>query len=73
MGTLSLILAVIGGLLIGFSIGRKSVRFDGLFIVDDSENETTRWILDVKIDPQTIPSKKSIHLKVKMMDQNNEE
>ena len=73
MGILLFILTAIGAMLVGVVIGRKSMRCDGLFLVDDSDNETTRWILNVKIDPKTIPSKKSIHLKVKMMDKNIEE
>lgn len=73
MDILLCILIVIGALLIGVFIGRKSMGYDGLFLVDDSDDKTVQWILDVKIDPMTIPSKKSIHLKVKMMDQNTNE
>lgn len=73
MDLLLYILIGFGACLIGVFIGKKSMGCDGLFLVDDSDNETTRWILDVKIDPMAIPSKKSIHLKVKMMDQNTNE
>lgn len=73
------ILIVIGAILVGFML-RDWLKdfpiigkYDGLFLVDDSDDKTVQWILDVKIDPMTIPSKKSIHLKVKMMDQNTNE
>lgn len=52
---------------IGILIGRVCSRFDGLFLVDDSDEETTRWTLDVRIDPKTIPNKKEIRLQVKKM------
>lgn len=51
-------------LLIGIFIGRKSMLFDGLFITNDQND---KWTLDVKIDPNTIPSKKEIRLKVVKM------
>lgn len=54
-------------LIIGIAIGRKSSKYDGRFIVDDSDYETTRWTLDVDIDPKTIPDKKEIRLKVYKM------
>ena len=59
--------------LVGIFIGKKSMRCDGLFIVNDSDFDKTQWIIDVKIDPETIPSRKEIHLKVKRMDQNTDE
>lgn len=65
MNVLLLILIAIGILLIGIVIGRKTMKSDGMFIVDDSGEETTKWILDVTIDPASIPSRKEIHLKVR--------
>ncbi len=63
----AIIIAVIGGLFVGFLIGRASKKFDGIFVVDDSDYETTRWTLDMKTDPESIPNKKEIRLKVKKM------
>lgn len=48
---------------VGFFVGRISAKVDGLFIVDDT-GETTRWILDVKTDPDKIQNKKEVRLKV---------
>lgn len=73
MDLLLYILILFIGLLIGIFIGRKSMRCDGLFLVDDTDDNTVQWILDVKIDPMTIPNHKEIHLKVKKMDQNKSE
>lgn len=41
-------------------------KFDGFFIVDDSDEEKTRWILDMKNmeDPENITKKKRVNLKV---------
>lgn len=60
---------LIGGFLfgVGFVIGRIGRKTDGMFIVDDNDTETTRWILDVKTDPKTIPNRKEIRLKVRKM------
>lgn len=63
----AIIIAFIGGAIIGFLIGRKRSKFDGIFIVDDADYETTRWTLDMKIDPKTIPNRKEIRLKVGKM------
>lgn len=60
------ILIGVVGVFTGFFIGRKGTM-DGMFIVDDTNDETTRWILDVKIDPNTIPNKKEIRLKVQKL------
>lgn len=53
--------------LLGFLIGTrsKSKKIDGVFIVDDLNKNTTKWILDVWTDPEKIPSKKEIRLKIK--------
>lgn len=56
-------------LFVGFFIGRKTVKIDGLFIVNDSDYEKTRWIIDVRVDPKTIPNKKEVRLKVVKMDE----
>lgn len=63
------ICSIIGGLLIGMFIGNRIKKVDGLFILDDSNKEKIRWILDMKIDPEEIPSKKEIRLKVCKMDE----
>lgn len=47
----------------------KKKEVDGLFILDDSDPKTTRWILDVKMDPDEIKNKKEIRLKVCKMDE----
>lgn len=47
----------------------KSKQIHGLFILDDSDSNTTRWILDVKIDPEEIKNMKEIRLKVCKMDE----
>lgn len=52
---------------IGFFVASGGSKSDGLFIVDDNDNSTTRWILDVKIDPRMIPNKKEIRLKVRKL------
>lgn len=62
-----ILIAVAAAFCVGFFVGGISSKMDGLFIVDDSDTETTRWVLDVKIDPKTIPSKKWIRLKVQNM------
>lgn len=67
MGILLCILVAIGALCVGVFIGRKTVKVDGMFIVDDSDDKTTRWILDVAVDPKNIPNKKDVRLKVRKM------
>lgn len=61
------IIVAIAAFLLGIFIGSRLSHVDGMFIVNDTDEETTRWILDVKIDPKTIPNKKEIRLKVKKM------
>lgn len=69
MGILLYILGAIFAFGVGILLGMNvSDTIDGLFIVDDSDDKRTKWILDVNIDPDTIPNKKEIHLKVKKMD-----
>lgn len=67
MDILLCILVAISTLCVGVFIGRKTVKVDGMFIVDDSDDKTTRWVLDVKVDPKTIPNKKEVRLKVRKM------
>lgn len=47
----------------------KNKRIHGLFILDESDPNTTRWILDVKMDPEEIKNMKEIRLKVCKMDE----
>lgn len=65
MYILVFISAVLIGFAIGMFVGRKSAKVDGLFIIDDSDTETTRWILDVREKPEKIAEKKEIRLQVK--------
>lgn len=44
-------------------------KLDGLFILDESDPSITRWILDVKMDPDKIKNKKDIRLKICMTDE----
>lgn len=63
------VLIGIGMFCIGLFVGRKTTKIDGMFLINDSDDENTRWILDVKIDPETIPNKKEIRLKVRKIDE----
>lgn len=58
------------GMIVGYALAHILTlrKRDGLFILDDSDPNTTRWILDVKIDPDEIKNKKEIRLKVCKMD-----
>lgn len=60
---------MIGGILIGMYIGTRVKHVDGLFIVDENNDEAIRWVLDMKIDPEEIPKKKEVRLKVCKMDE----
>lgn len=51
------------------SFSHSKQKYDGLFILDDSDPNITRWILDVKMDPDEIKNKKEIHLKVCKMEE----
>ena len=62
------VLCFVIGLLIGYIFGNGSNRSDGLLIIDDCGEETTKWTLDVKTDPNKIPNKKEIRLRVFKMD-----
>lgn len=53
----------------GFVIGRASKRYtksNGLFIINDSSDKVTKWILDVKCDPNDISKMKQIVFDVKI-------
>lgn len=54
------------GFLVCFVVMKCFPKVDGLFIVDDSDEEKTRWILDMKNmeDPENITKKKRVNLKV---------
>lgn len=58
------------GMVVGYVVrSLLPKKNDGLFILDDSDPKTTRWILDVKMDPDEIKNKKEIRLKVCKMDE----
>lgn len=54
------------GFLCCFVLMKCYPKFDGFFIVDDSDEEKTKWILDMKNmeDPENITKKKRVNLKV---------
>lgn len=56
--------ALLIGFVVGLAAGRSLTKIDGLFIVNDGDPNTTRWIIDMHIDPDKIPKKKTVHLKV---------
>lgn len=53
---------------IGIIIGRKTMKYDGVFVVDDSDSDTTKWILNVDINPNEIPNRKSLRFAVENTD-----
>lgn len=57
------ILFIISGFVIGYLIS----RCDGLFIIDDSDENVTKWIIR-GVDPEKITKKKTLVLKVKKID-----
>lgn len=61
-------MALMIGVLIGVAVGRALTKIDGLFIVDDEDPNVTRWVLDMHIDSDKIPKKKTVHLKVCQME-----
>lgn len=67
MGILLHILVALVTFCVGVFVGRTTIKVDGMFVIDDSDDETTRWILDIKVDPKTIPNKKEVRLKVRKM------
>ena len=58
------VIGIIAGFVTGVFFARKPS--DGYFVIDDTDDEKTSWVLDVNFDPDKIPYKKSIHLKVKI-------
>lgn len=66
--TLLCMAIAVGSLLFGWSLGLMYKKCDGLFILDESDPNMQRWILDVHIDPETIADKKEIRLKIAKMD-----
>lgn len=70
ISTLLSILIAIGSLLLGWSLGMSYRKMDGLFILDESDPNMQRWILDVHVDPETIANKKEIRLKIAKMNNN---
>lgn len=62
------IVSFLFGLIMGILFGKISKKFDGMLVVDDSYDESTKWTLDVNVDPKSIPSKKEIRLKVRKID-----
>lgn len=71
MNLLLFIVSGILGLFIGIYFGKKMKKYDGLFIVDDSNDQKIQWILDVTIDPESIPTKEEIRLKIKKLDKSS--
>lgn len=60
------------GLFVGFMFGwvahaviaRVVPKYDGIILIDDTDEQKTQWHLNVKTDPEAIPKKKSIRLQV---------
>lgn len=51
--------------IVGYVVGRASQNKNaGIFLVDDSDDEKTRWTLDVHMDPDDIPKKKYLRFRV---------
>lgn len=69
MDILLYILVAAGGLCIGIFIGRVTVKVNGRFIVDESDENITRWTIDVDFDPKELPDKKEVRLKVCKMEE----
>lgn len=65
---LYVIFAIIG-FIAGVLIEKAVLKTDGLLIIDDEDDETTQWILDVRFDPEELENRKEIHLKVCKKDQ----
>lgn len=67
---LTIFIAFLFGCAVGWFIHlTHNHKRDGLFILDDSDPNVTRWILDMKMDPEEIKNKKEIHLKVCKMEE----
>ncbi len=73
MNLLLLILIIISTFLIGFLVGRTSTsKSDGMFIINEVDEDLTKWILDVNFDPKDICNRKMIKLKIKRMVEESE-
>lgn len=59
------ILGLIFGLGMYILLLKAFRRVDGTLIVNDEDPETTRWTLQMNIDPREIPKKKIIFMDVK--------
>lgn len=65
MNILIAITFLLSGLIIGYITGKSSkVKDAGIFLVDDTDSEKTRWTLDVHMNPDDIPKKKHLRFKV---------
>lgn len=65
MNILIAITFLLSGLIIGYIAGKSSkVKDAGIFLVDDTDSEKTRWTLDVHMNPDDIPKKKHLRFKV---------
>lgn len=69
MNYIFIIFGCLLGIIIGILIKKK--RYDGLFIIDDSDDEITKWVIDIKYNPEILYNKKEIRLKVKKMSNSN--
>lgn len=55
------------GLVLGLGMHillRVFIGVDGIFIIDDGDPSTTRWTLQMRIDPMELSKKKYIKMKV---------
>lgn len=55
-------IGIVIGIALCLIVGR--VRSNGVLIVDDNDEQKTKWILQVNTDPEKIPKKRSIRLQV---------
>lgn len=57
------------GLVLGLGICillfRVFIRVDGIFVIDDTDPNTTRWTLQMNTDPNNISKKKIVRMRVK--------
>jgi hypothetical protein len=57
------IVTIIAGIIIGI-LWANGWHTDGYFIIDDSDSDKTKWILDMKENPDKLIKKNRIHLDV---------
>lgn len=48
----------------GYAIGKLNAKIDGILIVDDSDEERTRWVFDMKKDPSDIKKQTYVRFKI---------